>query len=294
MKGRAGCVPQRLNASHIVMMRKINLLKLTNINLLKKITENIYEAAGIPVGIIDVDGTIIIETGWQDICTKFHRKHPDTCKNCFISDQYIKQHLKKGTYTEYKCLNNMWDIAMPIIVAREHLATVFLGQFFYEDEVIDIEVFRSQALKYGFDEKEYLDALSKVPRFSRKKVEHIMEYYSGLVMTLTESALRKLKYREKKIELQKNKKYLNQIINSVSDAIFIHDIYGNINDVNETATSMFGYSRNELLNMNLDKLFILDSDYSQFMEMLVHKARMKNPLIQEFNVKNKSNDELWV
>ena len=79
-----------------------------------------------------------------------------------------------GGYISYKCLNNMWDIALPIIISGEHLATIFFGQFFYEDEVIDKEYFSAQAIEFGFDEKEYLDALSKVPVFSKKKVEHIM------------------------------------------------------------------------------------------------------------------------
>lgn len=51
--------------------------------------ENLYAVSGIPIGIVDVDGTIYVKTGWQDICTKFHRVHPDTCKRCFISNKYV-------------------------------------------------------------------------------------------------------------------------------------------------------------------------------------------------------------
>ncbi len=48
---------------------------------------------------------------------------------------------------------------------------IFLGQFLFEDEPLDYELFRSQARKYGFDEKEYIAALEKVPRLSREAVE---------------------------------------------------------------------------------------------------------------------------
>ena len=51
-------------------MKKVDFSELVNIDSLKKMAENIYAAVGIPIGIIDVAGTIIIATGWQDICTK--------------------------------------------------------------------------------------------------------------------------------------------------------------------------------------------------------------------------------
>ena len=257
--------------------------------------ENIYDAAGIPIGIVDTDGIINVAVGWQDICTKFHRAHPDTCKRCSISDQYVKAHIKDSGYISYKCLNNMWDIGVPIIVAGEHIATIFFGQFFYENEVVDIEYFRSQALEYGFDEKEYLDALRRVPTFTKKKVEHIIQYYLGLVMTLVESGLSQLQQEEYKEELEKSQKYLNTIFNSVNDVIFIHDVFGNIIDVNEAAISMFGYSRNEITSMNINEIILYNSDQTEFnIETLVKKARNKNPLLLEFIVKNKDNSEFWV
>lgn len=276
-------------------MRKYGFLELINIESLKKMAENIYNVAGIPIGIIGVDGTIYIKTGWQDICTKYHRIHPVTCEQCFTSDQYINEHLRDGEYISYKCLNNMWDIAVPIIITGEHMATIFLGQFFYEDEAVDIEYFRNQALEFGFDEKEYLDALKKVPVYSKKKVEQIMDYYLGLVQTLAESSRRQIECEATKKELEKSQVYLNTIFNSVNDAIFLHDINGNIIDVNETVTSMFGYSRNELINMNINNIVYQSAEHKKFnMEELVNGARNINPLILEYIVKNKSNKEFWV
>ena len=276
-------------------MRKVTFSELINISSLKKMAENIYEAAGIPFGIVDVEGTIEIAIGWQDICTKFHRVHPTTCLRCSFSDQYIKEHLMEGGYIQYKCLNNMWDIAVPIIVAGEHLATIFLGQFFYEGEEIDEEYFRMQALEFGFDEKEYIKALKRVPIFSKKKVENIMEYYSSLVITLAESGLRQLECNEAQKELKKSQEYLNTIFNSVSDAIFINDIYGNIIDVNETAISMFGYSRNELVTMNVHDIACKNTFSSELnMADLINNVDNKNSFITELLGKKKGNNEFWI
>jgi len=276
-------------------MGKVNFSELINVSALKRMAENLYEVAGVPMSIVDVDGTMDIGIGWQDICTKFHRTNPVTCKRCLISDQYINEHLRDGGYISYKCLNNMWDFAVPIIVSGQHIATFFMGQFFYEDEEIDLEYFRSQALEFRFDEKEYIDALKKVPIFSRKKVEHIMEYYLGLVTTLAESGLRKLKYKESQNKLKKNQQYLNTIFNTVSYAIFIHDFYGNILDVNETAISMFGYSRNELLEMNVRDIACKNPMSPEFnINDLMSRLDSKNSLIVELIGKNKNKNEFCI
>jgi len=276
-------------------MGKVSFSELVNIDSLKKMLESIYGVSEIPIGIMDVDGTINITTGWQDICTKYHRVHKDTCKRCSISDQYISEHIRDGGYISYKCLNNMWEIALPIVISGEHMATIILGQFFYEDEVIDIEHFRAQAIEFGFNEKDYMDALSRVPIYSKKKVENIIEYCSALVMTLAESGLSQLEYKNSQNELEKSQKYLNTIFNSVNDSIFIHDVYGNILDVNETTTTMFGYSKDELISMNVYDIVSENPDGTEFdFEILVNRARNNETLILEYVVKNKSSKEFWI
>lgn len=197
-------------------MRKIKFSDLININELKTMTENLYNAVGIPVGIFDVDGTGYVEAGWCESCTKYHRVNPISFGRCLESDKYIKEHLSDGSYVAYKCKNNMRDIVVPIIIFGEHLATVFVGQFFYEDEIIDEELFRKQAREFGFDEDEYIESLRRTPVFPREKVKYIMEYYTGLVKTLAESGYRLLKYKSSEEKLEKNQKYFKLILDSVN------------------------------------------------------------------------------
>ena len=71
----------------------------------------------------------------------------------------------------------MWDIVTPIIVGGQHVGNIFSGQFFFEDEPLDYELFRSQARKYGFNEEEYIAALEKVPRLSREAVNTGMSFF---------------------------------------------------------------------------------------------------------------------
>ena len=67
----------------------------------------------------------------------------------------------------------MWDIVTPITLDDQYVGYVFSGQFFFDDEPLDYEFFRSQARKYNFNEEEYMTALNKVLRLSRDTVETV-------------------------------------------------------------------------------------------------------------------------
>lgn len=147
-----------------------------------------YKVTNIGVAIIDLKGNLLVATGWQDICLKFHRVHPEASRNCLESDLFLSANVEKGKYILYKCRNNMWDMATPIIAGDRHIANLFLGQFFFADEAPDREVFIKQARIHGFDEKEYLAALDRVPRWSRETVHSVMEFYTrfaGMVSELS-------------------------------------------------------------------------------------------------------------
>ncbi|WP_424356724.1 PocR ligand-binding domain-containing protein [Methanocella sp. MCL-LM] len=157
-----------------------DLERIINIPEIQDMMNHFYELTHIGMAITDMNGNVLVATGWQDICTKFHRCHPETLRNCVESDTNITQNPVKGKYTIYKCKNNMWDIATPLFLGGKHVANLFTGQFFFEDEVPDYEFFREQARKYGFDEAEYLSAVDRVPRWSRAKVYTAMEFYTRL------------------------------------------------------------------------------------------------------------------
>lgn len=96
-------------------------------------------------------------------------------------------------------------------------------------------------------------------------------------------------------KLEKSKAYLNTIFNSVNDAIFIHDIDGNIFDVNETATCIYGYSHEELRSMNVKDIVSENSPYIiDDVAKLINERKNNGPLIIEVIAKGKNNKEFWV
>lgn len=170
-------------------MDDFRLGDLIDLAAVQKMADAHYQAAGMPIGIIDaIDDSILVGVGWQDICVDFHRANPESLKRCQASDNYIKQQLVGGQACQYKCKNGLWDIGVPIIVSQRHLATMFLGQFFYAGEAPDREFFIRQAGEFGYDLDDYLAALDRVPVFTREKVDYILEYNKALVGFITSLA----------------------------------------------------------------------------------------------------------
>lgn len=167
-------IPENMELSDIIDVAAIQLLM-----------DEFYNLTKIGIAIVDMRGKVLVANGWQEICTRFHRQHPETARNCIESDCALSIGVRQEYFRLYRCKNNMWDIATPINVGNIHVGNLFLGQFLFEDENPNIEVFRQQAKKYGFNEKEYLSALSKIPRWSREKVETVMRFYSRLAVLIS-------------------------------------------------------------------------------------------------------------
>ena len=156
---------------------KLDLADIIDVPAIQSFMDDFYSLAHIPMSIIDLKGNVLVGVGWQEICTKFHRIHPETCRHCIESDTVLSAGIKPGEFRLYKCKNSMWDIATPLMIGGRQFGNIFSGQFFFEDEPIDYELFRSQARKYGFDEGEYISALNAVTRLSRQTLDTAMTLF---------------------------------------------------------------------------------------------------------------------
>ena len=153
----------------------------------------LYTVTRMGFALIDLKGNVLVGTGWQDICTKFHRINPLTCKNCVESDLELSSGVEKGKIRLYKCKNNIWDVVTPLYIGDKHVGNVFFGQFFFEDEKVDRDLFIAQAEKYRFNKEEYMKAFDCIPRFSRQNIEDLMDFYSKLSEMLSKISYSNLK-----------------------------------------------------------------------------------------------------
>jgi PAS domain S-box-containing protein len=245
----------------------LELSEIIDTDILQSILNDFYELTGMLGAILDTSGKVLVAVGWQDVCTKFHRCHPDTLKNCIESDTILTQGVAEGTYKGYRCKNNMWDIVTPLVVGGKHVGNVFMGQYFDEDEIPDKELFRQQAQKYGFEETEYLAALDKVPRFSKETINKGMHFYSELAKIistmsystiqqsrmLAERKLTEIELLKSKEAAEKSEKYLDNIINGIGDPVFVKDDKSRLLLVNDAFCKIFNLSRDKLIGRTLAK-----------------------------------------
>jgi PAS domain S-box-containing protein len=204
-----------------------SLARLIDLERLQHTCEGLSAATGVTLAVLEPAGTILISSGWQDICTQFHRVDPETAKGCLESDRRINERLMAGMdapeHIAYQCANGLWDVAFPLIVDDHHLATVFTGQFFYDDDDIDVERFRRQAREHGFDETAYLDALTRVPVLTHEQVEQTISFLADLVGMLSESGLHALRERESHEELQRSQEVLRAVLDTIPARVFWKD-----------------------------------------------------------------------
>lgn len=238
---------------------------------LQTLMENLWRASGLPVGILDIDGTVLVATGWQKICTDFHRRHPEALQRCRESDAFIFRYLEEGGSQggriEYLCKNGLVDVAVPIVIEGRHLATLFLGQFLYNSP--DEGFFRSLAGHYSFDDQLYMEALRQVPIFSRERVREILGFYESFVHLLTRLGTEKLQRletekalseSEARLRLQNEQLRVSEekyrlLFSAESDAIIIFDPETlEILEVNEAAVLMYGYSKEEFARLGLGEI----------------------------------------
>jgi two-component system CheB/CheR fusion protein len=163
----------------------LKLEEIIDVRAIQALMEDFYALARIPMSILDLEGRLLVGVGWQDICTRFHRAHPDACRHCMESDTILSAGIPPGEVRLYKCKNHMWDIATPVMVGGQHVGNLFSGQFFFDDETLDYDLFRSQARRYGFHEEEYIAALERVPRLSRRSMDTAMAFFVKLADMLS-------------------------------------------------------------------------------------------------------------
>ncbi len=285
-------------------MGRYKFTELVDITKLQDSLDLFYKVTGFANAILDPEENVLVAAGWSDICTKFHRCHPILSKRCLESDAYIKSHLLEGDYAAYQCKNGLWDVAFPIVITGEHLATFFFGQFFYEDQPPDIERFSAQAQEAGFDEDAYLAALSKVPLFSRKRVAAIIAYYKNIATMLAEIGLNNLQLGQEITErknakkaLSKNEKKYRQLVENVNSIILRWDTEGKIKFLNSYGLNYFGFDENEIIGKSAVGTIVPESESTgrDLKEMIANIAT--NPEKYAFNQNEntkKDGTRVWV
>lgn len=197
--------------------------ELVNVDELRRLCESYTAITGAVTALLELDGNILLATGWQEICTRFHRGNDVTACRCRESDTILAGELRKGEpYNIYKCKNGLIDVAVPIIIRGEHVANFFTGQFFCQEP--DLDFFIRQAEEFGFEKEAYLAALKRVPVFSEDAIKEMMTFFTRLAQLIGEMGLARIELMASNEKLLQSSKMLTHIMNSIPQSIFWKDL----------------------------------------------------------------------
>jgi ligand-binding sensor protein len=170
------------------------LADLIDVPRLQELLDTFHRAFNCPSAIVDSEANVLTATGWQEVCTQFHRLNPETLGECQQSDLHIYGHLRHGSESvAYVCPRGMIDCAAPIVIEGRHLGNVFIGQVFIEPP--DLDSYREQARRFGFDEEAYIDAVKRVPIIGREELDRRLPFVRALAEMIAELGLARLRER---------------------------------------------------------------------------------------------------
>lgn len=272
---------------------KNKLIDIIDFEKINTLLEGFNKTTGFVTAILDLEGNILSKSGWRQICTEFHRAHPETSKRCTISDTELAGKINAGEkYHFYKCLNGLVDVAFPIIIKGEHIANLFSGQFFFEEP--DKGFFIKQADNYGFKKKEYLDALEKVPVVSEEKVKTAMAFLLNVTEMIVEMTRQKLEQIELNEALKISEQRFRVLYNKSPDMyVSASSLDNTILICNDTLLEKTAYSKEEIIGASIFKIYHEDcmKDVEEAFEQFIKTGEVNN---KELILKRKDGSKIDV
>lgn len=258
-------------------MSGIDIRKIIDLERFWPLMNSFCEIVGIASAIIDLEGVVLTQSNWQRICVNYYRKHPETYKRCIESDTVLANKLQAGEkYAFYTCHNGLTDAASPIIVRDEHVANLFVGQFFLAPP--NVEEFKERALKYGFDEHFYTDVLHSVPIIPEQKVRVIFDTLSGFAELLGDIGLIALTNEETNRLLAESEQLLQTILKA-SPVGISYAKNRKIVWANETMRKLFGFTKkSEFVNKSTRNLYETKEEFQRVGKLVYEGFESGKPI----------------
>jgi two-component system cell cycle sensor histidine kinase/response regulator CckA len=288
---------------------KYSIKDLVDIDRLRGTFTSFSMATGFTTGFLQYPSLeVLIATGWRDICTKFHRAFPDSAQCCKKSNLYLSERIKEHKQLNISpCENGLVDGAAPVIIKGKLLAYLATGQVMFEPP--DLERFKQQARRYGYDLDEYLKAVAKVPVVSEARFRSVLSFLSELAVMIAEQGLSSLESKENARELQQEmasrrsieaalreteEKYRGIYENAV-EGIFQSTPEGRYLDANPAMASMFGYESPEALMAAITdiktQVYVNPKRRGEFMRLMAKDKFVKG---FEYQVYGKDGGTFWI
>jgi diguanylate cyclase (GGDEF)-like protein/PAS domain S-box-containing protein len=275
---------------------------LVDINSFSQLLDSFFKATGIPNGLIGPNGELLTQSDGCDACALFHWNHPDAKQNCEENNLKLMGMLDRGGVVSSQCWNGLYDYATPVVIEGRQLATLFLGHVLNQPP--DLDFFRQQAVRFGFDQDRYLDAIRAVPIVGKAQMEAHMDYMMKVVQIVATSGLARLRETRLERDLDKSTEQriqMEDLLKFSPVGISWCDADGKIEFINKRFTELFGYSLEDIPDIETwnSKAFP-DTEYREsvvipFIQQIMESQRLGSVSPQqELNITCKDGGELHV
>lgn len=225
-------------------------IDLVEIPAFARLLERFFQATRIPNGVVDTNGELLSMSSGENACSMFHRTHSEAADLGRDSNLELGRDLLDGCFAGRQCQNGLINYLTPIVVEDRQLATLFLGPVLHAPP--DMVSFRAQALRFGFDEKTYLESIAAIPVVDKKQVDDLMAVMVEMAQMLTAAGLTKLRQAELERDLSTHLErniQLKDILDFSPVAMGWSENENHIEYVNRQFTLLFGYTLDELPNL---------------------------------------------
>ena len=275
------------------------LTKLIDFSPLNLILHNFLEVVGLPVSVIDFNARVLASSKWQRICSEFHRVNRQTLARCLECDAVLSRKiLGDQPYATYRCHNGLTDCAAPIVIEGQHVANLFIGQFFLEPP--DMDFFSRQQKEFGFDKTAYFEALSEVPIVAEEKIPAILNLLSGLAHQIAQNSVAEKRSRaayasieqqviDRTRQLQSSHELLNKLSSQVPGVIYQFHLRADgtacLPYASEGLRDLFGVSPSDVKdNIDAIRRVIHPEDFSHIWAVVLESAATQKVWNTQFRV----------
>jgi len=135
------------------------------------------------------------------------------------------------------------------------------------DRKIDRDTAIKRAQRIGIEDIEgYLQELDQVPVLGEAKLTKLAGLMEVITRTISELAIQNY------IIQKRSKRYLERVINSVSDCIVATDAKSSITMINDGGAEMLGYNKDDLIGQSFQSLFTDCSPFEMFQDHIDNKG----------------------
>lgn len=157
-------------------MERLHMTELFDMEILQRVQDSFSVTQGISAGISDENGVALVEhTSNCDFCSKYTKMSAEGLRRCQLCDKRGAQEaMRKKAPQIYTCHAGLTDFAAPILVNGQFVGCFLGGQVLTEP--LPKETVRAYAEELGISPEEYVEAASRIPVFSRERIEQIAQY----------------------------------------------------------------------------------------------------------------------